>query len=161
MRNSEKSLKLLTLSLAAWFLASGPSVLAADQGFETPPTLKAADVLPAMLAGKRYKVEEQVPTDGFLMKFTIRSDFGTFIARSPEMAEVRIKEIDALDRLEQVSKTDAFMEGLKASGREFGKQVGNLIDEPVETIKSVPAGVGRFFDRVAGGPKPGIRNWGT
>ena len=113
-----------------------------------------------MLEGKRYRVEEQVPTDGFLMKFTIVSDFGTFIARSPEMAEVRIKEIDALDRLEKVSQSDAFMEGLKASGREFGKQVGQLVDEPVETVKAVPAGVGRFFDRVARGAKTGYQKLG-
>ncbi len=152
--------RVLSLFLSVWCLVWGPSVLAADKGFETPPTLKAADILPAMLEGKRYRVEEQVPTDGFLMKFTIRSDFGTFIARSPEMAEVRIKEIDALDRLEKVSKSDAFMEGLKASGREFGKQVGQLVNEPVETIKAVPAGVGRFFDRVARGAKTGYQKLG-
>jgi hypothetical protein len=141
-------------------LAAVPAAWGADKGFETPPTLKAADVLPALLEGRRYKVEDKVPTDGFLMKFTIQSDFGTFIARSPEMAQIRIKEIDALDRLEKVSQSDAFVEGLKASGREFGKQVGQLVDEPVETIKAVPAGVGRFFDRVARGAKTGYQKLG-
>ena len=160
MKNTKKAYKLLTILIAAYGLAFSPAAWGADNGFETPPTLKAADVLPAMLEGRRYQVEDQVPTDGFLMKFTIRSDFGTFIARSPEMAEVRIKEIDALDRLEKVSQSDAFMAGLKASGREFGKQVGQLVDEPVETIKAVPAGVGRFFDRVARGAKTGYQKLG-
>ena len=59
-----------------------------------------------------------------------------------------------------MSQSDAFMEGLKASGREFGKQVGQLVDEPVETIKAVPAGVGRFFDRVARGAKTGYQKLG-
>jgi hypothetical protein len=160
MGNTEKSYKWLTILLAAYGLAFIPAAWSADKGFETPPTLKAADVLPAMLEGRRYRVEEKVPTDGFLMHITIASDFGTFIARSPEMAQVRIKEIDALDRLEKVSQSDAFMEGLKASGREFGRQVGDLVEKPVETVKAIPAGVGRFFDRVARGAKTGYQKLG-
>ena len=127
--------------LAAAGIGVGTGVSGEEKGFETPPTLKAGEVLPAgLLQGKRYRVEEAVPTDGFLMKFSIQSDFGTFVARSPEMAETRIKEIDAIDRLEKVSKSDAFMAGVKASGREFGKQVGQLIDQPKETIKGIPGG---------------------
>jgi hypothetical protein len=161
MRSMERSMKWLLLLSAALCLAAGPETLAADKDFETPPTLEASKVLPAnLLTGKRYRVEEKVPTDGFLMHFTIVSDFGTFIARSPEMAEVRIKEIDAMDRLEKVSKSDAFMEGLKASGRQLGQQVGQLINEPVETIKGIPAGVGRFFDRVGRGAKTGYQKLG-
>lgn len=139
----------------------GTGVWGAEKGFETPPTLKAGEVLPAhLLQGKRYRIEDAVPTDGFLMKFTIDSDFGTFIARSPEMAETRITEIDAMDRLEKVSKSDAFVAGLKASGREFGQQVGQLINEPVETVKGIPAGVGRFFDRVGRGAKTSYQKLG-
>jgi hypothetical protein len=133
----------------------------AGNGFETPPLLKASQLLPAdLLKGPRYQVAEDVPTDGFLVRFTILSDFGTFIARSPEMAQVRIKEIDAMNRLEKVSKSDAFMEGLKASGRQFGQQVGQLIDQPVETVKGIPAGVGRFFERVGRGAKTGYQKLG-
>ena len=147
--------------LAAASIGVGAGVWGAEKGFESPPTLKAGEVLPtALLQGKRYRVEETVSTDGFLMKFSIQSDFGTFIARSPEMAETRIKEIDAIDRLEKVSKSDAFIAGLKASGREFGKQVGQLIDQPKETIKAIPEGVGRFFDRVERGAKTGYQKLG-
>lgn len=78
--------RVLPLFFSFLCLTAGPAAWGADKGFETPPTLKAADVLPAMLEGRRYKIEDKVPTDGFLMKFTIQSDFGTFIARSPEMA---------------------------------------------------------------------------
>ena len=65
-----------------------------------------------------------------------------------------------MDRLEKVSKSDAFVAGLKASGREFGKQVGQLIDKPEETIKGIPEGVGRFFDRVGRGAKTGYQKLG-
>ena len=156
-----KSFRAAIFLLTFAGLGVGTGVWGAEKGFETPPTLKAGGVLPAkLLIGKRYRVEETVPTDGFLMKFSIQSDFGTFIARSPEMAETRIKEIDAMDRLEKVSKSDAFVAGLKASGREFGKQVGQLIDNPEETIKGIPEGVGRFFDRVGRGAKTGYQKLG-
>ncbi|MCU0577987.1 MAG: hypothetical protein MUF69_00435 [Desulfobacterota bacterium] len=138
-----------------------PAARGAEKGFETPPTLKAGAVLPPeLLQGKRYRIEETVPTDGFLMKFTIFSDFGTFIARSPDMAKIRIKEIDAMDRLEKVSKSDAFVAGLKASGRQFGRQIGQLIEKPEETIKGIPEGVGRFFERVGRGAKTGYQKLG-
>ncbi len=156
-----KSFRVAFVLLAVAGLGVGTGVWGAEMGFETPPTLKTGEVLPANLfIGKRFVIEEKVPTDGFLMKFTIDSDFGTFIARSPEMAETRIKEIDAMDRLEKVSKSDAFVAGLKASGRQFGQQVGQLIDEPVETVKGIPAGVGRFFDRVGRGAKTSYQNLG-
>lgn len=144
--------------LAAAGVGIGTGVWGAENSFETPPILKAGQILPAeLLRGKRYQIEETVPTDGFLMKFTIVSDFGTFIARSPGMAEIRIKEIDAMDRLEKVSKSDAFVAGLKASGRQFGQQIGQLIENPEETVKGIPEGVGRFFDRVGRGAKTGYQ----
>jgi hypothetical protein len=156
-----KSLVSKFLLLAGFIIILCPPVWGTERGFESPPALRAGQILPAeLLRGKRYQIEESVPTDGFLMKFTIVSDFGTFIARSPEMAKTRVTEIDAMDRLEKVSKSDAFVEGLKASGRQFGQQVGQLIDNPVETVKGVPAGVGRFFERVGRGAKTGYQKLG-
>jgi hypothetical protein len=149
---------LFIFLLLAMGIGIAPYAIGAEKDFETPPTLKAGEVLPAeLLQGKRYRIEETVPTDGFLMKFTIVSDFGTFIARSPEMATTRIREIDAMDRLEKVSKSDAFVAGLKASGRQFGQQIGQLIKNPKETVKGIPEGVGRFFDRVGRGAKTGYQ----
>jgi hypothetical protein len=146
----------ITFLLSALGIGMIPAARGADKGFETPPNLKAGEVFPGeLLQGKRYRIEDTVPTDGFLMKFTIVSDFGTFIARSPEMAKIRIKEIDAMDRLEKVSKSDAFVTGLKAAGRQFGQQIGQLIEKPEETIKGIPQGVGRFCERVGGGAKTG------
>ncbi len=158
MSNIEKFTKLLIVAALGLVVCSAS--WGAEIGFETPPTLKAAEVLPAMLEGRRFQVDEQVPTDGFLMEFTIRSDFGTFIARSPEMAVIRIKEIDALDRLEKVSQSDAFLAGLKASGREFKQQAGQLIINPVETLTGIPEGVGRFFSRVGRGARTGHQRLG-
>ncbi len=99
-----RSCRAALFLLAALGFASGQTAWGTEKGFETPPTLKAGEVLAAeLLKGNRYRIEETVPTDGFLMKFTIVSDFGTFIARSPGMAETRVKEIETLERLKKTT----------------------------------------------------------
>ncbi len=135
---------------------------AGGAAFEKPPILKASQLLSARtpLKGARYTIEENVPTDGFLMSFTIRSDFGTFVAKSPQMLEQRLVEIGALGQLEKVSTSDAFVAGLQASAKDVGKQLTDLVMEPVATVKGVPEGIGSFFDRVSRGAKTGYQQLG-
>ncbi len=149
------------LSAAMLFMVSS-TVQAAMAAYETPPVLQASQLLPPdlKLQGAHYIIEEEVPTDGFLAAFTIRSDFGTFVARSPEMLEQRLVEIGALDQLEKVSKTDAFIAGFKESAKQLGRQVGDLVTNPVTTVKGIPAGVGSFFTRVSRGAKTGYQKLG-
>ena len=94
-----------------------------------------------------------MPTDGFLATFTVRSDYGVFTARGPGMLEIRLSEVSGLRQLEAISKSDAFVEGLKASATEFGGQVKQIVTNPVETVKGIPEGVGRFFERIGRGAK--------
>lgn len=63
----------------------------AESSYEAPPVLRAGDLAPAdLLQGPRHLVDEQVPTDGLLARFTIRSDFGVFEAAGPGMLRVRV-----------------------------------------------------------------------
>jgi len=132
---------------------------ATQTAYEKPPVLQLSQVLPKGVEaqGKLYKIEETVPTDGFLERFTVQSRFGTFTARSPEMLQMLVVEIGALEQLEQVSQSDAFVEGFKASAQEFGRQVKDMVSEPVETMKGIPAGIGNFFSRVAQGTRTGYQ----
>jgi hypothetical protein len=61
---------------------------------------------------------------------------------------VRVQEIAALDKLEEISKTDAFASAMGASAKKTGKAVVNVATNPVETAAGVPKGVGRFFKGV-------------
>jgi len=125
-------------------------VLSAEQEkqLEKPPILKAGEIVPAiLLTGTNYQVDPMVMTDGFLMQFNIKSDFGDFEASSPAMLNDRIFEISALDQLDKISKTDAFIKGMKHSLVEFGKDVKDLVTSPIDSIKGIPAGIGRFFQR--------------
>jgi hypothetical protein len=125
-------------------LIANPALLRAAD-YEASPTQSAAKILPeALRAGPRFKVEDSVPVDGFMPKFTIKSDFGEYVVSGHEMLAVRVQEIAALDKLEDISKSDAFASAMGASAKKTGKAVVNVATNPVETAAGVPKGVGRF-----------------
>jgi hypothetical protein len=65
-----------------------------------------------------------------------------------------------LGKLETISKSDLFQDGLKRAATEFGTEIKQLATQPVETLKGVPEGVGRFFKRVSRGVKTGYQRLG-
>ena len=73
---------------------------------------------PSFSAGPHYKVRDPVPTCSELNQFTIDSDFGVFEADGNEMLLQRLKEIDAIARLKEVSRTDEFKKCTDDSGKE-------------------------------------------
>jgi hypothetical protein len=127
-------------------------VFAAD--YEANPVLKVSQVLPAnLVSGPRFKVDETAPSDGFTPTYVIQSDFGKYEARGREMLEVRVQEISALNKLEEISKGEAFAKAMGQSAAKTGKAVANVATNPVETAKGVPKGVGRFFKGAASSAK--------
>lgn len=130
------------------FLILAPALEAAAPAFEAPPVLHTRDLLPSDLReGKGFRVEDEVPTDGWTARFTLRSGHGTFEAAGREMLEVRIAELPALDRLAEVRRTDVFAQAAKRAALSPVRAVGAVVDDPVGTARGVPAGVGRFFKR--------------
>jgi hypothetical protein len=121
----------------------------AQTGFETEPVLRASDLVAAeLLKGPNFTVDDRVPVKGFLARFTIRSGHGTFEAHGIHMLHVRVKEIIALNNLDEMSKTKEFAE---AAGRAIARPVTstvNIVTHPVETVKGLPDGVSRLWDRV-------------
>jgi len=141
--------KALIAALSTLALLSTSVEAASPTGFEAEPVLRAQDlVAPELLKGPHFKVDSQVPVKGFLARFTIRSDFGTFEAHGIHMLQVRVREVVALGQLGEMSKTKQFAD---AAGRAAARPVTstvNLVVHPVETISGIPDGVGRMYDRV-------------
>src|SRR5437773_8270008 len=121
----------------------------AGSGFEAEPVLKATDlVAPELLKGPHFTVDDRVPVKGFLARFTIRSDYGTFDAHGIHMFQIRVKEVYALTQLDSMSKTKEFA---AAAGKAIARPVTsavNMIINPVETVQGLPGGVTRLFDRI-------------
>jgi hypothetical protein len=108
-------------------------------GFELPPVRNARDLLPPdLLEGPHYAVEDEVHTDGYTDVFTITSDFGTFHARGDDMLEDRLREIQALAAMREMSATKEFAAAAANALTSPFVATWNLITKPVDTIVGIP-----------------------
>jgi hypothetical protein len=120
----------------------------APAGFEAEPVLKATDFLaPDLLKGPRHTVNERVPIRGMLARFTIQSDFGVIEAHGVHMMQVRAREMQALDELEKMSKTRQFVEAAGKAAVRPVTSAANMLVRPVETVKGLPGGATRMWER--------------
>ena len=128
---------------------------------DTLPTLRAADLLPAeKLQGTHFKIAEDVGSDGFLLDYVVLSDFGPFHARGPGMVDRRIGEITALAKLDEIAGSDAFKAGFADAAKDVAKDLSAIVASPVDTLSSIPSGVGRFFVRTTRAAKTGVQRLG-
>src|SRR5882724_1023549 len=141
----------LTLSATFQCLAQTPEpmeVRRAESVFEELPELKATEILkPELLKGPHFVVRDPVPTGSGMNQFTIDSDFGVFEADGNEMLLQRLKEIDAIARLQEVSRTDEFKKSLVAAAKSPLNSAKNIARDPAQAISNVPKGVMKFLGR--------------
>ena len=141
----------LALNVALHCLAQTPEpfeVRRAEAVFEELPELQASDILkPEFLKGPRFVVREPVPTSAGMNQFTIDSDFGVFEADGNEMLLQRLKEIDAITRLQDVSRTDEFKKSMLAAAKSPLNSAKNIARDPAQAISNVPKGVMKFLGR--------------
>jgi hypothetical protein len=137
--------KVVTMGAASCLAWSIVVVGAEVPEFEEPPILRAADVVsPAdLLTGPHHRVDDRVVNDGFMNHFVIRSDFGDFEAGSERMLGTRVREVYAIAKLRELSRTDAFAGALKRAALAPVNAVEQVVDQPVETLKGIPGGVTR------------------
>lgn len=121
----------------------------AQAPFETPPVFTASNLAPAnLLAGQGFKVDSQVPVEGFLDRFTIRADVGLFEAHGRSVLTIRVGEVKALQRLKAVSDTEEYLKAVGQAGARPILSAVNMLAHPVDTITGLPSGVERMFGRV-------------
>ena len=141
----------LTLSATFQCLAQTPApieVRRAEAVFEELPELKASEILkPELLKGPHFAVREPVPTSAGMNQFTIDSDFGVFEADGNEMFLQRLKEINAIERLAEVSRTDEFKNSLVAAAKSPLNSAKNIARDPAQAISNVPKGIMKFLGR--------------
>jgi len=141
----------LALSATLQCLAQTPEpfeVRRAEAVFEELPELKATEILkPEFLQGPHFAVRDPVPTSAGMNQFTIDSDFGVFAADGNEMLLQRLKEIDAIARLREVSRTDEFKNSLIAAAKSPLNSAKNIARDPAQAISNVPKGLMKFLGR--------------
>lgn len=127
----------------------GTQASAVESPYEIPPfELSAFERLAdGNLAGDRYGIYDRVVNDGFMNHWRIASDWGELTADSDRLLAVRRSEIAALAALEQVTRSQAFLDSMEAAFTGPWRAARHVIENPVETAKGIPAGVTRMFRR--------------
>jgi hypothetical protein len=119
------------------------------QDFEAPPTLSAAQILPASIVkGLNHTVDDRVLNDGYMNHYTIQSRFGQFEAISTAKLRKRVDEITALATMEQVKGTDVFGDAVVKGGESAVRGVKHLVTDPIGTVEGTVSGIGKIFGRV-------------
>ncbi len=67
----------------------------------------------------------------------------------------RIREIYAIDKLREMSKTDEFTKAMANAGKQKIEGVVGIVSNPLGTIQNIPRGASRFFGRIGEGLKGG------
>src|SRR6185369_6753436 len=151
---------VITLGATLPCLAQTPEpfeVRRAEPVFEELPELNASEILkPELLKGPHYVVRDPVPTNVGMNQFTIDSDFGVFEADGNEMLLQRLKEIDAIARLAEVSRTDEFKKSLLVAAKSPLNSAKNIARDPAQAISNVPKGLMKFLGRA----KESVQNVG-
>jgi hypothetical protein len=143
--------RLLNVIAVITLLVAGTAVptARAQSGYQPEPVLQAKDLVAAeLLKGPHYTVDSRVPVKGFLAWFTIRSDYGTFVAHGIYMFQIRLREVAALAKLSEISQTKEFVDAAAQAVARPLASAANMIVNPVETVEGLPGGVSRLFGRI-------------
>jgi hypothetical protein len=152
-RARRHTLQRRIISLTPTVLVVGVFIFSPQIGAQdfqkTPITLKASDVLPSnLLTGPNYKVKDIVRNDGLINIYELETNYGPLVMESTSLLLIRINELVALQKMEQLKGTDVYTEALKKSATGPLKTAEGLITDPGGTVKGVATGVGRWFTDV-------------
>ncbi len=139
------SLRAIALLMGGALLVGGESSVA-QESFESPPTFQASKILSAdIVSGPNHRVDERVANDGFMNLYRIGSRFGVFTANSNTELWIRVGEIDAIAKLEEVSRSEQFAKGVGKAGQDVLASASGAIVAPVDTLKEAASGVKEIF----------------
>jgi hypothetical protein len=146
------------LTAATVSLITGALPLLAN---EASALFRSSEILPPdLIVGPHHRVRELAEADGFLIHFTVDSDFGVYECSGLGELRRRVAEIGAIAQLVEVSKGDLFAEGLRKSIESPIGAVRNIAEDPGATLKQVPKSVGHFFGKVGSGIGNAVRKAG-
>jgi hypothetical protein len=96
------------------------------QGYESPPTLSAAKVVPPnLLQGPYHKIVGPVTVQGFLNRYQMQTKYGTFTVEGTELLRMRVHEVAATAQLEKVNSAETLV---ASAGRTALKPIGTAKD---------------------------------
>ncbi len=152
------------LSVAISLACASLRLLGGEEPVEGPPLLFARELVPEeMREGERFELAPIGHVVNFGYEFELASDFGRYRIRGIDMLETRIHEIEALDRLEEISKTRAFATSFSEALKNPVVRTWSVARKPITTVSRIPGGVlrylqGKFFEVKRGSEKIAVKS---
>ncbi|MDJ0896582.1 MAG: hypothetical protein QNJ92_15665 [Alphaproteobacteria bacterium] len=95
-----------------------------------------------------HQVADTVPLYAHTYFFTLQTNWGPMTAFGRDMLTIRLRETYALQRLEEISSSEAFADAVKKSARAPLEGAKNLLTNPADTVANVPRGMRSFLGRI-------------
>ena len=114
--------------------------------YEAAPTFSAAQALPGIpLRGADYSIGNSVPVENFQYVFSVNTKWGPFRVKGSDLMRVRLREIGATGRLEQVNGAETAVESAGKTALRPLNTAKDLVTQPGQTISDTFRGVGHIF----------------
>lgn len=119
-----------------------------DDRHEQEPVLAATSFAPpSLLSGPGFRVDPHVEIRGYMARFTLDTPVGTLHADSVEILSDRVAELPALEALDAITRSEAFVRAAADSASTTAKGIGQILRHPIDTLVGIPMGVARYFGK--------------
>ncbi len=126
----------------------GMSLLAVEtaESAEPLPTFQTSTILAgARLTGSDFRIGATARNDGFLNHFSVTVDGEVHDVAGNALMKVRLAELAALEKMEQIKRSNVYIKAVKNAALSPLHAVKNLVTSPAQTVKAIGSGVGTFF----------------
>src|SRR6266700_64283 len=128
----------------------------APQAFEVPSRVPTKMFIPAnLMSGPLDSVGDFAENDGMNNTYFLYSGNDASTVTTGIALRTRSREIYAIDKLREMSKTDEFTKAMANAGRQKVEGVVGIVTNPLGTMQNIPRGASRFFGRIGEGLKGG------
>jgi hypothetical protein len=109
----------------------------------------AGEILPKeILVGRNYRILDTVSVKENMYVFRVDSDFGQFEAESRDVLDLRLHELKSIEAAKELAKDVHVVDDILTPLENTGKGVGLLIQQPLETVGSMPQGFGLMVSQL-------------
>jgi len=121
----------------------------APQAFESSGRVQAKMFVPAdLMTGPLHSVADFADSDGMNNTYFLYSGDDAWAVTTGIALRTRIREIYAIDKLREMSKTEEFTKAIANAGQQKIEGVVGIVTNPVGTVQNIPLGASRFFGRI-------------
>lgn len=135
------------IGVALICLPCSGQAIASDYEPETNQFQASDFIDKALLKGPNHEIDGTVVNRGFMNHYRIKTPYGEVLVSGDRRLANAVHEIDAAQTLRETSKAEVIAESAVEAVTKPIEAAKQVVENPVETVKGIPAGIGRLFGR--------------